>query len=68
MDDETKTKISGQSHVENEREEENRMVQISDFCFASILYRFGSRVRNKRITLIYPELLRSTQVKYLTVV
>ena len=61
MEDETKKKkISGQSHIENEREKENKMMQISDFCFASILYRFGSRVRNKRITLKYPELLRST--------
>ena len=59
MEDKTK-KISGQSHIENEREKENKMMQISDFCFASILYRFGSRVRNKRITLKYPELLRST--------
>ena len=31
MEDETK-KISGQSHIENEREKENKMMQISDFC------------------------------------
>ena len=70
------TKISRSTVQENMKDEtknklvDNHMWRMRGFCFASILYRFGSRkeIEGSLLYIIYPEFLRGTQVKYLMVV